>query len=245
MFASIFVLFAIVASVFGAEKNLRTGQAAVEKAEAHRAINALKSMGKAFAKKVSNDAMEREKMFTRARQSKMLSSVNMEDPRVVRDGYVVQRSRPNADCSGVVSTSHGTAMALCQVFPSGGSGRMSCSTMGEDPTEAQILYEVYSSTDCSGPPEGIMDAGIHPKCAFNFQDYGHKGFTSTTLQCSPKEDLPMEEKSGFLMEVRLLLKIVCTATLNLILCNFFCSVLKYIVCSITILPTAVEDPLHT
>jgi hypothetical protein len=204
MLASFLVLFAMVASVFAAEKNLRAGHAAaVEKADAHRAINALKSMGNAFAKKVANHAKKRTEMFTQARKTKALNSRAMDEPRIVRDGYMVQRSRPNADCSGVVSASYGSPIGGCTQFPGGTtSGRMACGTMGDEPKEIEVLFEMFGTPDCTGPSQGVFGGGGPPKCAFNFEDHDSKGFTSTAFQCSPKDDLPMEEKSGFLMEVK-------------------------------------------
>ena len=139
--------------------------------------------------------VEHAKLVKLAMEAKTMKTSNTElmelrqggGEKYVTDGYYVQKRRANSDCSGAPDYYSGRKIGLC--FETS-VGYMSGSTVCVNNYHEGMVYEMtelFSNTDCSGPPfEIIPGTQPQPACGLDL-DYYHDtlSFTSKSSRCFP------------------------------------------------------------
>jgi hypothetical protein len=194
MFSAI-ILFLTYLSIVSAENQLRVAsphpneRAAAAVARLSREVLQTVTVG---PERISN------KIRKMSSSSKALQTI-VDPPGVIKNGYFIERARPNSDCSGVTALSEGNKLGACKV-ENGMSFYYAC---GREIPGTKVVpiytYNFYNS-DCSGEPNMIQQMDM-PKCEIDYSGFKHVGFRSEAIQCSAEMDKVMDEPMGIITEV--------------------------------------------
>eukprot|EP00286_Rhodomonas_abbreviata_P028211 CAMPEP_0181313086 /NCGR_PEP_ID=MMETSP1101-20121128/14057_1 /TAXON_ID=46948 /ORGANISM="Rhodomonas abbreviata, Strain Caron Lab Isolate" /LENGTH=267 /DNA_ID=CAMNT_0023420009 /DNA_START=125 /DNA_END=926 /DNA_ORIENTATION=- len=110
-------------------------------------------------------------------------------------GYFTERSRPNADCSGVVTQMFGIALGTCWTTPTGGSYKYGCESSGRN---VELKAQSYFSNDCSGSPNGLAINGEFSgdQCHMNLDNVNKTGFEMIGLACESNPMSHLDHSGG-------------------------------------------------
>lgn len=162
-----------------------------------------------FAAKVFSSFMKKSeslKMDTHGKNSKLgklaMESKNMKTlntelmelrqgggEKYVSDGYYVQKRRANSDCSGTPELYFGKKLGNCQLVDTGSGFISARSTCVNNYHEGMVyeLFEIYSTTDCSGAPFQVVPTNQpQPACGLDLDNYYETlSFSSQSNRCFP------------------------------------------------------------
>ncbi|KAJ1419874.1 hypothetical protein B484DRAFT_433660 [Ochromonadaceae sp. CCMP2298] len=131
------------------------------------------------------------------RQLQVSKKYNWDD--VVKSGSVIQRLRPNADCSGVIVEVEVAAFRCVKydndLDPNNHYAVQYGMYMGK------VASAAFDAMDCSGQPFHTWQLESYPKCEMDSDEYGYMGPMSSAIEFSTKsvKQLMSKENPGFLL----------------------------------------------
>jgi hypothetical protein len=194
MFCSI-ILFLTYISIVSAESQLRVASPHPNE----RAAAAVARLAREVHRTVSAGPQRiSDKIRKMSGNSKNLQTV-VDPPGVIKNGYFIERARPNSDCSGATALSEGNKLGACK-YENGGSFFHACGRERPGSNIVPVYTYNFGTPDCSGEAYQIQQTDM-AKCEVDYNSFKEVGFRSRAIQCSAQIDKNMDEPMGIITEV--------------------------------------------
>lgn len=122
---------------------------------------------------------------------------------LVFDGYLIQRTRPNADCSGATTVVQGTHMSCNTVLEDTWGTETSIGELCfRDPVTNAVGHGlfVFDRGNCAYEPSLSLFEESFPKCSLDLDGFNDRsGFRTMSHQCTRNTDLQDLHAPGLLM----------------------------------------------